>query len=287
VVALQADVDRLSREIGARNIYHYPSLERAAEFLKASFVAAGYAPQVQQYEARGKRFENIEAELRGTSSPDQIFIVGAHYDTRRNSPGADDNASGVAALLALSRRFAGRRLARTVRFVALTNEERPFLRTELMGSRVYANACREKDENIVGMVSLESIGYRSTKPGSQRLSLFGLYAPRAGNFVAFVANRQSRALMRGAFDAFRASEPPVAAEQYVLPSDFPGAWSSDHWSFWKSGYPAFMVTDTAPLRNPHYHKPTDTPEKLDYDWLFGIVAGMSAVIESVASVPGK
>lgn len=283
LAALRRDVFQLSGEIGPRNIYHYAALERAAGFVSDSFAAAGYLPRAQQYDARGKRFENIEAELRGTSSPKEIFVVGAHYDTRRDSPGADDNASGVAALLALARRFAGRPLARTVRFVAFTNEERPFLRTRQMGSRVYAEACRVNGDDIIGMVSLESLGYRSTKKGTQRLSLFGLLAPRAGDFVAFVANRRSRALMERSVAAFRTEGALVQAEHYVLPTDFPGAWSSDHWSFWKAGFAAFMVTDTAPLRNPHYHKTTDTAGRLDYEWLAAIVDGMARALESVAS----
>lgn len=285
VAALRHDVERLASDIGPRNIYHYPALEQAADFIRLSFTTSGFEPRRQQYSARGKSFENIEAELRGTSAASEIFVVGAHYDSRRHSPGADDNASGVAALLALSRRFAGRPFARTVRFVAFTNEERPFLRTKMMGSRVYAEECRDRNEHIVGMVSLESLGYRSARPGSQRLSLFGLVAPRAGDFVAFVANRESRELMEHSARSF-AEARMVAAERYVLPTNFPGAWSSDHWSFWKSGYPAFMVTDTAPLLNPHYHKVSDTPETLDYEWLSGIEQGMARVIESVATVIG-
>jgi Zn-dependent M28 family amino/carboxypeptidase len=131
----------------------------------------------------------ISLELLGQDRPQEILIVGAHYDTERGSPGANDNASGVAAVMELAREFAEKPLARTLRFVAFTNEERPFLRTEKMGSRVYARRCRERHEMIVGMLSLETIGYCSDEKGSQWLSFFGLLYPRQGNFIAFVSNQ--------------------------------------------------------------------------------------------------
>jgi hypothetical protein len=283
LAALRRDVEALATEIGPRNIDHYQALESAAEFVSESLKRVGYQPTLQRYEARGKRFANIEAELRGGSRGDEAFIVGAHYDTRRHSPGADDNASGIAALLALARHFANRPAAGTLRFVAFTNEERPFLRTSKMGSRVYATACRKRNESITGMVSLECLGYASDRVGSQRLSLFGYLAPRTGNFAAFVANRRSRALMETAARAFSDTPGSVHAERFVMPQHFPGAWSSDHWSFWKEGYPAFMVTDTAPLRNPHYHKQSDTPETLNYEWLAAAVTGLERAVDVLAN----
>jgi Zn-dependent M28 family amino/carboxypeptidase len=279
---LREDVERLAGDIGERNFYRPAALAEAAEWIERALREAGYAPARQEYEARGKRFANIEAEVRGSVAPAEVVVVGAHYDTGRGSPGANDNGSGIAALLALARVFAGEPTARTLRFVAFTNEERPLLRTEKMGSRVYARRCRQRAEDVAGMVCLETIGYRSESKWSQRLSLFGLVAPRAGNFIAIVGNRRSRSLLRAAAASFRRHS-RVPCETFTLPTNFPGAWSSDHWSFWKEGYPALMVTDTAPLRYPYYHKPEDTPDKLDYEFLRDVVEGIRGVVRDLAA----
>lgn len=167
---LRQDIERLAGEIGERKFEHYRKLLEAAAFIEQSFQAVGYKPVRQEYEAQGQGFANIEVELLGQDRPQEVLIVGAHYDTERGSPGANDNASGVAAVMELAREFANKRLAPTLRLVAFTNEERPFLRTEKMGSRVYARRCRERHEMIVGMLSLETIGYCSDEKGSQWLS---------------------------------------------------------------------------------------------------------------------
>jgi Zn-dependent M28 family amino/carboxypeptidase len=278
---LRHDIHRLARDIGERNFQHYAPLCEAAGFIEQAFREAGYTPIRQDYEARGQRFANLIAERRGTAWPPRILVVGAHYDTARSSPGANDNASGVAAVLALARTFADQRLTWTLRFIAFTNEERPFLRTAAMGSRVYAQHCRAIHERIEGMLSLETIGYCSMEKGSQRLSFFGLLAPQRGNFIALVANPRSRPLLRQVSDAFR-QHTRIDCETITLPTSFPGAWSSDHWAFWKAGYPALMVTDTAPLRYPFYHTPEDTPDKLRYDFLTGVVQGLRGAVAALA-----
>lgn len=274
---LRQDVERLAGVIGERNIYRYSKLCDAAAFIEQSFEEAGYQPLRHEYEARSTRFANIEAELSGTDGRQDIVIVGAHYDTARGSPGADDNASGIAALLALSRLFARRRISRTLRFVAFTNEERPFLRTENMGSRVYARRCRKREEIIKGMLSLEMIGYCSEEKGSQWLSFFGALYPSRGNYIVFVANPLSKGLLNQATQSFR-RHTPIECETATLPSFSPGAKSSDQWSFWKEGYPGLMVTDTARLRYPFYHKPSDTPDKLRYDFLNGVLEGLKGMV---------
>lgn len=274
---LRQAVDGLAGGIGERNVYCYPKLCDAAAFIEQSLREAGYQPMRQEYQARGKSFANIEAAIAGQAYPRDIVIVGAHYDTARGSPGANDNGSGVAAMLTLARSLVGKRCSRTLRFVAFTNEERPFLRTARMGSRVYARRCRERAENITGMLSLETIGYCSEKAGSQWLSLFGALYPNRGDFIVFVANPFSKELLKKATQSFgRQSE--ISWQTATLPSFSPGAKSSDHWSFWKEGYPALMITDTAPLRYPHYHKPSDTPDKLRYDFLNGVVEGLKASV---------
>jgi Zn-dependent M28 family amino/carboxypeptidase len=273
---LRQDIGCLAGVIGERNLDHYAELNEAATFIEQSLWQAGHVPVRQEYEARGMRFANVEAELRGVDHPQEIIIIGAHYDTARGSPGANDNASGVAALLALAREFSHKEIARTLRLIAFTNEERPFLRTEKMGSRVSARRCRERNEDIQAMLSLETIGYCSVERGSQRLSLFGFLLPRQGNFIAFVGNRASRTLLTQARQSFQ-QHATIGCETMTLPTHFPGAWSSDHWSFWKENYPALMVTDTAPLRYPFYHKSQDTPEKVQYDFLNHVVEGLKGL----------
>jgi len=275
--SLQQTVTQLAGVIGERNTYHYSNLSAALEFIEHNFLDAGYQPMRQEYRASGKTFANIEAEIKGQEFPEEIIIVGAHYDSARGSPGANDNASGVAALLALCRSFAHKRISRTIRFVAFTNEERPFLRTHNMGSRVYASRSRARNENIKAMFSLETIGYCSKERGTQWLSFFGALYPSHGDFIVFVANRLSRELLNKTRQSFQ-RHTHVRCETATLPSFAPGAKSSDHWSFWKEGYPGLMVTDTAPLRYPHYHKATDTPEKLRYDFLSGVVQGVEGVL---------
>jgi Zn-dependent M28 family amino/carboxypeptidase len=277
---LKRHVTRLASAIGPRNIYHYEALQAAAAYVEASLAEAGHTPARQPYEACGKAFANIVAEVAGTDRRGEIVVVGAHYDSHKDSPGADDNASAVAALLELARRFAHHRPSRTLRFVAFANEEAPFTRRKAMGSRVYARECRRRGDNIVGMVCLESLGYYSEEVGSQWLSFWGLFLPRRGDFLALVANRPSRALLARVAGALE-RRGGLPYRRVVLPSHVPGAWSSDHWSFWLEGYPALMVTDTVPLRNPHYHKREDTPDKVDFARLGRGVDDLEAAVSEL------
>ena len=166
---------------------------------------------------------NVIAELRGTS--DEIVILGAHYDTVDESPGADDNASGVAALLALARTFAHTTPRRTIRFVAFANEEPPYFMTEWMGSYQYAQRCHQRGEKVVAMLSLESLGYFRDEAGSQQYpaSLEHVY-PTTANFIAFASNLGSRGLLRDCIDVFRAHA-TIPSEGGALPEAVPGvAW---------------------------------------------------------------
>ena len=209
-------------------------------------------------------------------------MVGAHYDTVRSTPGADDNASGVAALLALAADFAPSQPARTLRFVAFANEEPAFFQSELMGSRVYARACRVRGEKIVAMVCLESIGYYSDVKESQRYPFpLSLFYPSRGNFLAIVGNRESRALVKLVTKTIRETK-AIPCESAALPGSWTGVGWSDHWSFWQEGYPAVMATDTATFRNPNYHRPTDTPVTLDFPRMAAAVRGLRAVVAELA-----
>jgi Zn-dependent M28 family amino/carboxypeptidase len=278
---LVADVQALAGEIGERNTTRYAQLNAAAEFIEASLTRAGLTPRRYSYEVRGRACHNIEVEIPG-ARPD-ILVVGAHYDSVFGSPGANDNASGVAGMLALARRFAGKPSGQTLRFVAFVNEEPPYFQTAEMGSYVYARQCKDRSDPIAGMISLETIGYFSDAPRSQTYPAAGLgfFYPTTGNFIGFVANTKSRTLLREAVSAFK-KERKLPCQGAALPAAIPGIGWSDQWSFWECGYPAIMVTDTAPFRYPHYHSNTDTPDKLDYDRFALVVSGMEGVVKELA-----
>jgi Zn-dependent M28 family amino/carboxypeptidase len=278
---LEAGVQHLAGEIGERNIPHYPQLDAAAEFIERSFSSASLQPRRETYEFQGRACHNLEVEIRGARP--QVIVVGAHYDSVSGSPGANDNASGVAGLLALARRFAGKTCGQTLRFVAFVNEEPPYFQTEEMGSLVYAKRCKARGDKITAMISLETIGYFSDAPRSQTYPSpgLGLFYPTVGNFIGFVGNVPSRALVRRVVGLFR-EQKKIPAEGAALPSFVPGVGWSDQWSFWQCGYPAIMVTDTAPFRYPYYHMSSDTPAKLDYDRFALVVSGMEKVIAELA-----
>jgi hypothetical protein len=277
---LRADVEHLAVEIGDRRVPgRAEKLAQAADFIEAQFRAAGYEVERQKFEViAGGECCNLAAELRGATRPEEVVVIGAHYDTVAGTPGANDNGSGVAAMLALARRFAGSKPARTLRFVAFTNEEPPYFQTDQMGSRVYAKRCRERDEQIVAMLSLETIGYYSDEPGSQNYPpLVSALYPSTGNFIGVVGNLKSRALVRRVVGTFREHE-QFPCEGAALPETVPGVGFSDHWSFWQEGYPAAMITDTAMFRYPHYHEATDTPKQIDFDRLARVVRGLERVV---------
>ena len=278
---LVADVQALAGDIGERNMNRYPQLLAAADFIEGSLGRAGLTARRDTYELRGRACHNLEVEIPGTRP--EIFVIGAHYDSVFGSPGANDNASGVAALLTLARRFARKPTEKTLRFVAFVNEEPPYFQTEEMGSFVYAKRCKERGDRIVGMISLETIAYFSDAPRSQKYPSpgLGMFYPKKGNFIGFAGDTRSRSLLRSAVSAFRKTG-KLPCEGASLPAIVPGIGWSDQWSFWQCGYPAIMVTDTAPFRYPHYHEPTDTPDKLDYDRFALVVSGMESVIKDLA-----
>ena len=282
---LHSHVQTLAGQIGERNVFHHDRLIMAAEYIRKTLAGVGYVVRHQPYEVEGIICENIEAEVRGSRRPDDIIVIGAHYDSVQGSPGANDNASGVAAMLALARAFANIAPARTLRFVAFTNEEPPFFQTEHMGSRVYAKRSRERAEKIVLMLSLETIGYYSDEPGSQHLlfPLNRIYSS-TGNFIAFVSNVENGFLVQQLLGLFR-QHVQFPSEGGALWDVIPGVGSSDNWAFWKEGFPAVMVTDTAPFRYPAYHSQADRPELVQHKRMARVVTGLRAVIAEMANAP--
>ena len=272
---LERDVRTLASGIGERSLREPEARRRAIELVRASFADAGLAPALQH--------ENVVAEIPGTTSADEIVIVGAHYDTAEGSPGANDNGTGVAATLALARRFARSTPARTLRFIAFAAEEPPSFRTDAMGSRIDARACRERGDDVVAMLSLETLGCYEDAPGSQQypIALLRLLYPDRGDFVTFVGNLASGSLVRRAIGTFR-EHASFPSEGGALPGWIPGVGWSDQEAYWREGYDAIMVTDTALFRDPRYHTPNDRPEFVDFERLARVVEGLVAVVEDLA-----
>ena len=279
---LAAHVGELAGRIGERNFRRPAALDAAATYVESELGALGYEVTALPYVADGQTFRNVEATLAGRGRAAEVVVVGGHYDSVAGTPGADDNASGTAAVLELARLLRDVAPERTVRFVVFVNEEPPFFLTERMGSRVYARAAARRGDRIVAMFSLETIGHYTSKPGSQRYPppLNFLY-PDRGDFIGFVGNVASRALVRRSVDAFR-RHARFPSEGVAAPSWVPGIFWSDHDSFWREGYPAVMITDTAPFRNPAYHSPADTPDRVDYARMARVVHGVSAVVRELA-----
>ncbi len=280
---LRRHVDTLAGVIGERNVSRPDAYCAAAGYIRNEWRALGYGVAEQAYRVYGVECANLEVTRRGARLPDEIILVGAHYDTVSDSPGADDNASGVAALLEISRLFADIAPARTVRFVAFANEEMPFFLQQDMGSMVYARTARARGDDIRLMLSLEMLGYYSDAPGSQYYPpLLRPFYPDRGNFIGFVSNFSSQRLLQRVVDAFRASSD--FPSEYLSTFEFvPGISWSDHSSFWKHGYRAVMVTDTAFYRYPFYHTAGDTPEHLDYERLAQVTYGLFRAVHLLAN----
>jgi hypothetical protein len=258
----------------SHHVWAAAELEAAATYIEDRLRAVGHAVQREEFKAGGAAVRNLVVEVRGARRPEEIVVVGAHYDSVVGAPGGNDNGSGVAAVLELATAARDRAPERSWRFVLFVNEEPPFFRTTEMGSHVHARGAKLRGERIVAMYSLETIGYYSEAPGSQRYPFpFSAFYPDRGNFVAFVANLASRALLHRTIAAFRAHV-EFPSEGAAAPAWVPGVdWSDQLW-FWNEGYPALMITDTAPFRYPHYHTPQDTPDKVDYERLARVVRGL-------------
>lgn len=279
---LQKDVAALAGEIGERNAQRYAGLLGAADFIEKALREAGYEPRRQSWQVNGKWFYNIEAEIRGIIKEKEIFIVGSHYDSAPGCPGANDNASGTAATLALARYFAGKQATRTLRFVFLANEEPADQPRGEAGSVVYARGCAERREKIIAMLYLASLGYYSDQPGSQQYPLsMKFFYPRTGNFIGFIGNATSKNLVQAALGSFRENA-RFPSEGLVFPDSTEELAISGSWPLRQQGYRALVVTDTAPFRYLHHHGGQDLPLQLNYEYMARVVAGLQKVITALA-----
>jgi hypothetical protein len=268
------------------NLAHPEALERSARYIETTLSGLGYAVFRQEFETEGVKVRNLEVALRGdVAGASRLYVVGAHYDSVRGAVGANDNGSGAAAVLELARLLKGFRPAKgaELRLVLYVNEEQPYSRTEKMGSVVHADSLAGEGKQVAAMFSLETIGCYSEATGSQRYPFpLNLFYPATGDFVAFVGNIPSRGLVRRTVASFRAHA-AFPSEGGSFPDFIDDAGRSDHWSYWRHGWPALMVTDTAPFRYPHYHTLRDTPDKLDYERLARVVKGLEGVVRDLAS----
>ncbi len=284
---LAASLERHVATIAARehNLAHYEELDKVAGYIEVTLRSFGYAVGRQEFPTEGKLVRNIDVAIEppASSSEPDVIVVGAHYDSARGTPGANDNASGAAAVIELARLLHDLSgvTRRRIRLVLFVNEEPPYFRTEAMGSLRYARALADRKERVVAMYSLETIGFYSSEQGSQKYPApFGLLFPDRGDFVAFVGLLGSRALLQQTMRSFR-SHTPFPSIGGVAPGAIPGIAWSDHWAFAEHGIPAVMITDTALYRYPHYHRPSDTPDKVDVRKLAQVVKGIERVIRDL------
>ena len=272
----------LTRSIGERSVRHPNNLRRTADFIYSFFESIQVPVRLEPYPYREMSVSNVVAELSFGGTPSHHYLIGAHYDSVSGTVGADDNASAVAVLLETARELravaGGQYLDLKVTFVAFALEEPPAYGTRFMGSRVYAARARREKLSLDGMICLEMVGYTCREPGCQRypfpLTFFGY--PKEGNFIGIVGNFGSRSFSRMLVKSFQRN-PGLPVVSLSVPLDgwiLPSVRLSDHASFWDKGFPAVMVTDSAFFRNPHYHLPSDTMEKLDLGFMAELVKSL-------------
>lgn len=286
---LKTHVEMLAGTIGERNVEHYDALNKAADYIRQTLESREYKVSEDTYEVGGKKLRILYTTIEGTKRAGVTkgfipagFVVGAHYDSVLGSPGANDNGSGVAAVLELARILGNESPTKSITFAFFPNEEPPYFQTRQMGSYVFATGFERDYLKFDGMMSIETIGYYSDQAGSQKYPSFisSMY-PSTGNFIGFVGDTKSREMVKAAITEFRLKT-RFPAEGASLPGFIQGIGWSDHWSFWQIGVPAIMVTDTAPFRYPYYHTANDTPDNVDYDRMARVVLGLKRVVLKLA-----
>jgi len=276
---LRSDVEALSSGIGPRHGAHsYGKLLEAEQWLLQTIADMGLAARRVEVNLGAIALANVEVSIGGGRSAGEIIVIGAHYDTVPVSPGANDNASGVALLLATLRALRDDAPDRTLRVVFFVNEESPFSGGVQMGSRVYAESCRAARDHIVAMINVDSVGYFSAEPGSQHYPPFVLGLPTTGGFVGFGSNRENIPLLDRVVELFQHHSrfPSIG-----IASDSTNAARGDHAPFWWQDYPAIMISDTSEFRDPHYHSASDRAENLNYEQMSILADGFIATIRSM------
>jgi Zn-dependent M28 family amino/carboxypeptidase len=270
---LRNDVEYLVEAFVPRDFSYPENLQRMAIYLKKRFEEAGARTELQEYVVDEHKYYNVIASF-GPNQGERL-IIGAHYDTCCKLPGADDNTSGVAGLLALAPLLAKVNLKQRVDLVAFTLEEPPYYRTDGMGSAQHAKMMKDQNIKVSLMIALEMIGYFTDQPDTQEypVPLLKAIYPTTGNFIAVVGGMKERKIARRIKSKIVAST-DLPVYSINAPAFLPGIDFSDHLNYWQHGFPAVMLTDTAFYRNKHYHTAYDTPEKLDYERMADVIRGV-------------
>ena len=288
--------DHIRRLEGIRHPVVDPdALEQAAEYIDTLFRSLGYSVEPHVFRQGDRQYRNIIATRRGQRHPEERVMVIAHYDTVSVSPGADDNASGVAVLLELATILEPAQFDRTVQFIAVNLEERqsegPMDESALFGSRALAAHTREQGWKIEGVVVLETIAYAGETIVQKAPKALPVELPDYGDFIAIVGNEASAGLVQTFVQATERHQIPLSVVPLVVPGRgemLPDTRRSDHSAFWDQGYRAVMVTDTADFRNPNYHQPTDTLDTLNLPFatqVCRLVGGVVLDLSFVSSQP--
>jgi hypothetical protein len=283
---LRSHVNLLAGIIGPRYLGKPSTIDATTAYITQQFTDIGDTVTRQTYSVNNTTASNLIIDRPGSTHPDQIVIVGAHYHTVPSTPGADDNASAVAMLIEVARLLKPLAFRRTLRFVSFACEEPPHFYTDTMGSQHYAHSCRQAQEKIVAMLCLEMVGFFSDQPNSQQIPpaiprpLHFLF-PKRANFLTSVANFKSAKLLYSFRKGFKRAT-NLRLFSIALPERINEIRLSDNSSFWDQNYPALMITDTSFLRNPHYHQPTDLPETLDYPRLTQATLGVASAVARIA-----
>lgn len=281
---LRKDVTILASDIGPRGTFAPDRYKLAEDFLINALTKTGYSVNRLAYMEEDIECANLEVTVRGRNEQEEIIVVGAHYDSVMGCPAANDNGSGVAGVLALARLFSCSLPKKTIRFVLFANEEPPYFNFNSMGSQIYARACRKAGDNIRGMVCLETIGCFSDAPNSQVWPhpALDLLLSSTGDFITLVGPSSAQDFIKVCAEAFE-KQNAISSVSAAAPDSIDQVLWSDHRGFNEVGYPAFMVTDTAPFRYLHYHKSTDTPDKLDYVSMARVINGVKGMLREITS----
>lgn len=284
---LRLHVDRLAGLIGPRYLQKPKTIQATVGYIESQWAAMGMTVKQECYGAFGDNAINLVVDIMGTKRSDEVVLLGAHYDTVYCTPGADDNASAVAAMLEVSRLLLKHRASRTIRYVAFACEEPPYFAIGAMGSQFHARQSRLRGDKITGMLCLEMVGYFSDAEQSQMVPTaiprwLHRFFPRRGNFLAAIGNLASWRLCWSFRRGFKRGTRSMPLFSLCLPESVNDIRLSDNSSFWDQGYPALMLTDTSYLRNPHYHKGSDTPETLNYPRMTQVALGVAAAMKRLA-----
>ena len=277
---LKKHLNTLIYSFGNRDYAHTPVLDSCAKYISGELKLYADSVYDQTYTAYGKTYRNVVASFGKYGDP--VLVVGAHYDVCGEQNGADDNASGVAGLLELARLLDTVKLKYRIELVAYTLEEPPFFRTELMGSYIHAQSLKTKNEKVIGMISIEMIGYFSDEKDSQHypLSILKLIYGSRGNFITIVSKVRAEKFGRKFSREFKHSD-QIKTKKFKAPAFLPGIDFSDHLNYWKLGYSALMITDTAFFRNTNYHTANDTIDRLDINRMGKVVDGIFAAVTAL------